>query len=597
MFGREKMYKRGMGDAMNAYQAFGEKQEEALAKIREEVQSGKVRLEDALSELGSNVNGIYDYLDSKEKSYLYHLDSTPIDIKNLDEKEQQLLLAILYQLGDNEGDRLNESQRSYIRSVQKYLGITNPQITAHLEDVENIDSIEVQKVFLQMALEFFYLQEGDNLTVEQEEFLGYFSVNQKQSQQIELNVSKLFSIVGPAGIAEKYGYVPEEEHQATEKTAVEENDEYIPPQFEIPISKSLADEINVGWYLETEHYVLSHERDFYKDGKIEIIRTEKATGIKAFLTLSNYFPNMSTDFNWSGSNDIILVKVSRKEGNPSWILYDLAGAQQIEDLPISAEKLIRCRDWLIFEEQVDRNKYLAAWNLSTKEWLRPEDDAGNRISVNGYTAVEQTQELFFIAYNSEKLSCQSKVNGIHGRSLFSFSPNDKQLSYKCNMDDYGVRKICALNRDLYFFTDEYQDSGNKISLYKIDWKSTYTGPIKLLSFNVCDFLSTDADFCLDLFLYVEENSRFPLQAYSLLTRETVKLAEKCGVHEEFRAHILSPLKTKIDKAGKFQRIGNLVYYTQPGVGISPTCIYCVSLDQPMQPTLIKKVDSLGKTVL
>lgn len=41
MFGKKKMYKKGLADAMSAYQDFGTKQEEALAAIREEVRKGK----------------------------------------------------------------------------------------------------------------------------------------------------------------------------------------------------------------------------------------------------------------------------------------------------------------------------------------------------------------------------------------------------------------------------------------------------------------------------------------------------------------------------------------------------------------------------
>lgn len=39
----------------------------------------------------------------------------------------------------------------------------------------------------------------------------YFSVNKKQATVIENEVSRLFNAVGPEGVAEKYGYVPEEE--------------------------------------------------------------------------------------------------------------------------------------------------------------------------------------------------------------------------------------------------------------------------------------------------------------------------------------------------------------------------------------------------
>ena len=57
MFGKKKMYKKGLADAMSAYQDFGTKQEEALAAIREEVRKGKKQLEDALSVRTPGQNG------------------------------------------------------------------------------------------------------------------------------------------------------------------------------------------------------------------------------------------------------------------------------------------------------------------------------------------------------------------------------------------------------------------------------------------------------------------------------------------------------------------------------------------------------------
>ena len=205
MFGKKKMYKKGLADAMSAYQDFGTKQEEALAAIREEVRKGKKQLEDALSGLGEEMVGIYQYLDAKEKAALYHLN-TPYDIKTLEESEQRLLVAVLYQLAEDEGNRLNDDQRTYIHGVQRYLGISNPQVGLDdLSVVGDIDSGSAQKAILQTVLEFFYLQEGDEITDNQEEFLSNFSVNKKQATAIESTVSRLFNAVGAKGLAEKYG--------------------------------------------------------------------------------------------------------------------------------------------------------------------------------------------------------------------------------------------------------------------------------------------------------------------------------------------------------------------------------------------------------
>ena len=114
MFGRKKMYKKGLVDAMQAYEAFGKKQEDALAYMREEVRSGNKELKEALAGLGDELNGIYKYLNAQEKAALYQL-STPMDLKELDDADKRLLLAVLYQLAENEESALTDNQRAYIR--------------------------------------------------------------------------------------------------------------------------------------------------------------------------------------------------------------------------------------------------------------------------------------------------------------------------------------------------------------------------------------------------------------------------------------------------------------------------------------------------
>lgn len=214
MFGRKKMYKKGLADALKANEAFARKQEAAIAYMREEVRNGNKKLEDALndavSSLEGNIDGLYNFLNSKEKAALYHL-STPTDVKDIEDSEKRLLLAVLYQLAFEEGDGVTEAQQDYIRALQKYLGITNPQTEADLSVVGDIDSLDVQKVFLQAVLEFFYLQSGTEITDSQEEFLSYFSVNARQAELIEMRVSRLFNAMGAEGVAEKYGYVPKED--------------------------------------------------------------------------------------------------------------------------------------------------------------------------------------------------------------------------------------------------------------------------------------------------------------------------------------------------------------------------------------------------
>lgn len=210
LFGsRKKEYRRGLQDAMNAYESFGNKQEKALNKIREEVRDGNKRMEDMLNAFGEDINEIYDYLTDQEKAALYNL-CTPKDVNTLEESEKRVLIAFLYQLISlEEKKQVTDYQKKFISSLQNYVSITNPQMEIDLHTIENIDSLDTQKIFLQVILEFLFLQKEKRISAEQEEFLSFFSLNKRQTDEIERYVIKLFNAVGKEGICEKYGFVVE----------------------------------------------------------------------------------------------------------------------------------------------------------------------------------------------------------------------------------------------------------------------------------------------------------------------------------------------------------------------------------------------------
>lgn len=224
LFGRKKMYKKGMSDALKANADFQKKQQEALEHIRKEFDGNLQKMSKAILDLDDNVFGIIDHLNSKEKAALYKL-CTPMDIKELEKEEKYLLVAVLFQLASDEGDILNDFQRNFIRSIQQYLEISNPQ--TNLEDVSvvgDINSLDAQKAFLRVALEFIYLQDDDEFTNSQVDFLSYFSVNKKQSELIESDVARFFNILGAEGLSQKYGYVSEEIEETN--IAIDEENEF-----------------------------------------------------------------------------------------------------------------------------------------------------------------------------------------------------------------------------------------------------------------------------------------------------------------------------------------------------------------------------------
>lgn len=201
----KKDYKKGMADAMEAYEAFGEKQENAIRHVGQEVEKTAQKVD----KLGGKIGEISDYITDQEKAALYKLN-TPVDIADLEDAEKRILLAVLYQLSAD-ADEVTEEQQNYLRAVQQYLKIYNPQTEIDLSAVENIEDISAQKAVLQAVLEFFRLGAApEELTEEQEDFLDYFQVNRRTRREIDGFIDAIVEAVGMKGLAEKYGFVAEQ---------------------------------------------------------------------------------------------------------------------------------------------------------------------------------------------------------------------------------------------------------------------------------------------------------------------------------------------------------------------------------------------------
>jgi len=151
---------------------------------------------------------ILNSLEATERKRLYGLYSQT-DIKTLNSEFKEILIAILYTLGSESG---NEFQQSYIRSVQKYLDIKNSQASIiDFSGIGNIDSLIVQKAIFQSCLEYLLLGNGDAAFFEKygEALFSHFVIKDNDMELIWENVLQIYSAIGPLGLAEKYGFVPE----------------------------------------------------------------------------------------------------------------------------------------------------------------------------------------------------------------------------------------------------------------------------------------------------------------------------------------------------------------------------------------------------
>lgn len=284
-------YKKGMADAAKAYEAFGEKQEAALNHILEEVHQGKKSIEGDISALNDNLDGLYDHLKSKEKANLYTIH-TPFDIEKLGNQERQFLVGALLKLTTDRTP--NEKQQNYIRSVQKYLGVKELSAVDNLSAIESIEDIPSQKAILQTILEYLRLQDGDGYdeTELQQELLDAFCLSNKVKNEIIRHVEVLYAATGAQGLAEKYGYVPEEEPEDISGETIEEgNRQAISPRSDV--SDEITDRIFhqfrelgggfpfSGAYIEfKDYYLVGADSNPYRDSWWII---NKSTGDRELL--------------------------------------------------------------------------------------------------------------------------------------------------------------------------------------------------------------------------------------------------------------------------------------------------------------------------
>lgn len=631
MFGRKKLYKKGLADAMQAYEDFGKKQEAALEHIREEVRNGNKTLSDALSGLGDELNGIYRYLNSKEKETLYHL-STPMDIKELDAEEQILLLAVLYQLADDQGADITGNQRAYIRSVQKYLEITNPQTFADFSTIENIDSVDVQKTFLRIALEFFYLQDGDELSDTQEEFFDNFSVNKKQAAIIENEVSRLYNAVGPEGIAEKYGYVPEPDDVLPENepqqgetpcgmplpqtmsSAVKNLDEISEKAF-----RAFTDEAGAHICIETENYIMYLDREVgWESQTLNKCLFDKRTGIETVTPWKTYGEQekLPQARGWGKEYDSIEEADAKKEdylhGNTDLLDFLTEGHVtaidgdnvfytiflkwqygETEYALVFLYDIITDERKFVFEYEVCR--YSEARRLAAGNGYYVFDDA-----KKGYCLFNlNTGEKKHVRVNGEGVHsmagegtitpCLSICNGYlyfgqcFGGSISALNLETMKVS-SVREGPYSFPKLVKGYRDKVYFA-QYDNMAVK------SLKAEGNSNEETILFK----LSSGRLHCReyrDGILVATTETDFPLYFIDAMTGNKVKIGENCGYWSSSGGGLFRKASYE-SNLNDFLRIGNTVYYWS---GRASEGVCKVSLNNPMEVEKLSPLDEQGRKI-
>lgn len=177
------------------------------------------KIEQDLDRIKDTNDAILDEMDSMQRENFYKAN-TMVDIAVLDKGDRQTLLSLLFTLAEME-ENVNEYQQLFIRSVKKYLekaeeGV-KPEKWSILKDgdwsiVETIDGIDETKAIVQAVMEFLFLGYGNHEEYFEEyaDLFECFNLNRRGFGEIQERINNIFHAAGMRGIAENYGYVPEE---------------------------------------------------------------------------------------------------------------------------------------------------------------------------------------------------------------------------------------------------------------------------------------------------------------------------------------------------------------------------------------------------
>ena len=192
--------------------------EDKFRRMGKEFQEFAGKVEEDVSRIRETNEAILDEMDVMQKKQFYR-DNTAVDIAILEKGDRETLLALLHTLAETE-ETVNDHQQRFIRSVKRSLEKDNdrrPENWAVLKDedwsvIETLDGIEETKAIAQAVMEFLFLgyRSHDAYFEEYEDMFDCFCLNRKGFGEIMAHIDNIFRATGLEGIAENYGYVPEE---------------------------------------------------------------------------------------------------------------------------------------------------------------------------------------------------------------------------------------------------------------------------------------------------------------------------------------------------------------------------------------------------
>ena len=196
--------------------------EEKYREMGRQLQEVSDKIENDMDRIKEMSGAILDEMDSIQKKQFY-TNNTAADIDILERGDRETLLSCLLTLAEAE-KQLTDLQQLFIRSVKKYLEKDDdrkPVKWSVLKQgdwsiVETIIGIEETKAIVQALMEFLFLGYKNHKEYLQkyEALFECFNLSKKGFDEIKIYIDNLYRATGLVGIAENYGYVPEEIDEA-----------------------------------------------------------------------------------------------------------------------------------------------------------------------------------------------------------------------------------------------------------------------------------------------------------------------------------------------------------------------------------------------
>ena len=393
--------------------------------------------------------------------------------------------------------------------------------------------------------------------------------------------------MGGTGIAEKYGYVPEEEPEPEAKQSGSESTGKS-AQF-VPVSEELADEIakrcfsgsDLLYCFETENYLLVGGRRKFSE---YVYRVSKRTNewieleVSAFyfLSLSHEERSNYEDFSSIAVSDVIYSS-GDSDGISAFDLNSLKKSEQITN--------IYCHSISICGSKM---AYIKGSCSDSSVCLYDFDSGKHRViaaSVDNAGVVYATPDGVFFSYTPPNEYMRSIL------SFYDYKDHKKKdvfdVERELMFDLAGIQRILFVgNEKIYTLCWESDDSDNYLKPYRHPARICII-PYKIqnnpVSISLCDFDNKDLGFMHDMnpqesifrypdmLLYVAKSGALKCLEYSSgKTIELTSNALSLNYGKKHPAHIM--------------RIGKWVYFEAD----SPDYVNKVSIDTPGEFEVIEK---------